>query len=267
MLADKAVRSGIRLYGYDNFFKQGVLHLLITRMLLQQTEEDRFQQDREVSGFKLNKYSFCDSMNILDQSFYTRPNVCTIARQLLGKVLITQWEGVITAARIVETEAYAGVTDKASHAYGGRRTARTEIMYTKGGAAYVYLCYGIHHLFNVVTNKEDIPHAVLVRAAEPLTGTEIMLQRTGKKKPDHSLTRGPGNVSKALGIFTHHSGLGLTDSSIRIADDGFRLRSSQIITTARIGVDYAGADALLPYRFLIKDNPYVSGKRNEPVIP
>lgn len=196
----------------------------------------------------------------LPPSFYQRKNVLQIAKELLGKVIVTKWGNIITSARIVETEAYAGKTDKASHAHGGRRTGRNEIMYAEGGVAYVYLCYGIHHLFNVVTNKDEIPHAILIRAGEPVTGVEEMLRRTGKKKPDNSLTRGPGNLSKALGIYTRHSCISLLDDSLFIADDGFVYKKKEIAVSPRIGVDYAGDDALLPYRFFIKGNPFVSGK-------
>ena len=199
-------------------------------------------------------------MRKLPLSFYQRTNVLEIAKDLLGKILITKFDGVTTSARIVECEAYAGVIDKASHAAGGRRTARNEIMYGKGGFAYVYLCYGIHHLFNVVTNSEDIPHAVLIRAAEPLKGINKMLERTGKEKLNNTLTRGPGNVSKALGIYTTHSGLSLLSKNLFIADDDFVFNKTEILTSPRIGVDYAGNDALLPYRFYIKGNPFVSGK-------
>jgi DNA-3-methyladenine glycosylase len=135
-------------------------------------------------------------------------------------------------------------------------------MYQKGGAAYIYLCYGIHHLFNVVTSAAAIPHAVLIRAVEPLEGIGIMLQRTGKKKLDETLTRGPGNVAKALGLFRHHTGSDLLGEEIFIVDDGFRVAPQNIIAGKRIGVDYAGEDALLPYRFIVKGNPYVSGKKN-----
>lgn len=197
----------------------------------------------------------------LPVSFYRQKNVCTIAKALIGKVLVSSFNRIVTAGRIVETEAYNGVIDKASHAWGGRRTNRTEIMYAEGGLAYVYLCYGIHHLFNVVTNVAGVPHAVLVRGVEPLAGIDVMLQRTGKIKPDHSLTRGPGNVSKALGIYTQHTGLDLRGKELFIVDDGFAVKPSQVIATPRIGVDYAGEDALLPYRFILKDNPYVSGKK------
>jgi DNA-3-methyladenine glycosylase len=197
----------------------------------------------------------------LDHSFYDRKDVTRIAKELLGKVLVTKFNGDITSGRIVETEAYAGAVDKASHAYGYRRTARTEVMFGNPATAYVYLCYGIHHLFNVVTNKKDIPHAILIRAIEPVDGVDKMLSRTGKIGLDHTLTKGPGNVSRALGIFTYHTGTSLLSDELFIGDDGFRLKQNQILTTTRIGVDYAAEDSLLPYRFIVKDNPYVSGKR------
>ena len=197
----------------------------------------------------------------LPNTFYRQKNVCAVAKGLIGKVLVTHFKGVITAGRIVETEAYNGVADKASHAWNGRRTQRTETMYLEGGVAYVYLCYGIHHLFNVVTNEADIPHAVLLRAVEPILGIETMLKRTGKVKLDYSLTRGPGNMSKSMGILVKHNALGLQSDELSIVDDGFSVRPSQILATPRIGVDYAGEDALLPYRFILKDNPYVSGKK------
>lgn len=200
-------------------------------------------------------------MSKLDYSFYNRSNVVSIARELLGKILVTRWDGAITSGRIVETEAYRGVTDRASHAWNGRRTKRTEIMYGNGGNGYVYLCYGIHQLFNVVTNVKEIPHAVLIRALEPMQGIETMLQRRGKQKPGYPLTSGPGNLSAALGIFTKHSGISLLGDEIFIMDDGFRLHKKDIVATTRIGVDYAGEDALLPYRFFIRGNTHVSGKK------
>jgi len=200
-------------------------------------------------------------MKKLESGFYQRKNVLVVARELLGKILVTNWEGDVTSGRIVECEAYNGITDRASHAVGGRRTARNEIMYGAGGFSYVYLCYGIHHLFNVVTNLQDVPHAILIRAVEPVEGIEEMLLRTGKKKPDHTLTRGPGNVSKALGIYTKHNGIFLSDEKLFIADDGKKYKRSDIVASPRIGVDYAGEDAKLPYRFYVRGNPYVSGKK------
>ncbi len=201
-------------------------------------------------------------MKKLPAAFYHRSNVVGIGKELLGKLLITHFEGRYTAGRIAETEAYNGLADKASHSYGGRRTKRTEIMYADGGIAYVYLCYGIHHLFNVVTNVKDTPHAILIRAIEPVAGIEIMLARMKKNKLDNTVGRGPGNVSKALGIATIHTGLSLLANDIYIADDGMVVKPSQIETTPRIGVDYAAEDALLPYRFYIKGSPYVSGQRS-----
>jgi DNA-3-methyladenine glycosylase len=199
-------------------------------------------------------------MEKLPIEFYQRSNVLKIAKDLLGKVLVTKWDKIVTSARILETEAYAGVTDRASHAYGARRTKRNEIMYAHGGHAYVYLCYGIHHLFNVVTNFHDIPHAILIRAGEPLEGVKEMLNRTGKERLDSTLTRGPGNLSKALGIRTTHSGLSLQGKKIFIADDGFRYKRKEIVASPRIGVGYAGPHALWDYRFFIKGNPFISGK-------
>lgn len=197
----------------------------------------------------------------LDADFYKRDDVTAIAKELLGKILVTKWDKVTTSGRIVEVEAYEGAIDRASHAYGGRRTARNEPMYGEGGIAYVYLCYGIHHLFNVVTASKDKPHAVLIRALEPMLGVDLMLERTGKLKLDKTLTRGPGNLSKALGIHTKHSGMDLRGDKLYIIDDGFRYPAESIAASARIGVDYAGSHALWPYRFYIKGHPNVSGKQ------
>jgi len=198
-------------------------------------------------------------MNILPLHFYERADVVSLARELLGKLLVTNFEDSRTSGRIVETEAYAGGDDKASHAWRGR-TPRTEVMFGPAGRAYVYLCYGIHQMFNIVTNVEGIPHAILIRALEPVEGIDIMLQRTSKKTADHSLTRGPGNVGKAMGFHTSQCGLLLHSEELFIADDKFQLKPSQIGSSERIGVDYAGDDARLHYRFFIKGNPYVSGK-------
>lgn len=203
------------------------------------------------------------SLKILKRAFYDRPDVLEVAKDLLGKIICTSFNGVLTSARIVETEAYNGIYDKASHAYGARNTSRTAVMFGEPGHAYVYLCYGIHHLFNIVTNKTGTPHAVLIRAAEPVEGIDKMLERTGKIKADHRLTSGPGNVSKALGINTGHTGYSLIQPPIWIADDNTIIDPSSIIATKRIGVDYAAEDALLPYRFFIKGNKHVSGNKRQ----
>ena len=199
-------------------------------------------------------------MKKLSLDFYRRKNVLQIATDLLGKVFVTNFDGKTTSGRIVETEAYNGIFDKAAHSYGGRRTNRNEVMYADGGMSYVFLCYGIHHLFNVVTNTKERPHAVLIRALEPLRGIDEMLYRVRKLKLDNSLTRGPGNLSKALGITTKYNAVTLRSKELFIADDGFEYTKREIGISPRIGVDYAGEDALLPYRFFVKGNPYVSGK-------
>lgn len=186
-------------------------------------------------------------METLARDFYLQSDVVEVARLLLGKLLVTRFDGVVTSGVITETEAYAGITDRASHAFGGRRTARTEVMYHNGGTAYVYFCYGMHSLFNVVTNIEGIPHAVLIRAIQPMEGVETMLERANKSKVDKSFANGPGKVAKILGINTTHTDLDLCNSEIEIFDIG--KMPSTIISSPRIGVDYAGEDALLPYRF------------------
>ena len=198
----------------------------------------------------------------LDHSFYDRKNVVQIARELLGKILVTQFDGVRTSGRIVETEAYNGVKDRASHAFGGRRTTRSEHIYGGPGTVYVYIVYGLHYLFNVVTNKKDTPHAVLIRALEPMEGINYMLKRAGKPIPDYTLTKGPGNLARALGISKMHTGSNLFSQEIFIEDDGLRYKKDQIVITPRIGVDYAGTDAQLPYRFIVKGNPYISAKKS-----
>ncbi len=170
-------------------------------------------------------------MNKLPISFYERSDVLQIAKELLGKILVTNFSNICTAGRIVETEAYAGEIDKASHAYGGRRTNRTEVMFGAPATAYVYLCYGIHHLFNVVTNRQGIPHAVLIRALEPISGIEDMLRRAGKAKADYTLTKGPGNVSKIMGIRTNHTGTSLLGDEIYIADRGYHSAANQLLAT------------------------------------
>ncbi len=195
---------------------------------------------------------------MLPETFYRRTDVVQIARELLGKVLVTKFEGMVTSGTIVETEAYAGVLDKASHAYGGRRTNRTEIMYLPGGVSYVYLIYGIHHLFNVVTDEADIPQAVLIRGLEPVEGVEHMLARRGKTKLDRTLTAGPGALAAALGIHRMHTGISLQGPDTYIEDPGIIVPEADIVSTTRIGVGYAQEDALLPYRFYQAGNRWVS---------
>jgi DNA-3-methyladenine glycosylase len=193
----------------------------------------------------------------LSKDFYTREDVTLVARQLLGKVLCTEIDGIYTSGMIVETEAYSQ-REKACHAFGGKRTTRTEIFYNDGGLSYVYLCYGIHYLFNVITNWNHTADAVLIRAIEPLEGTEDMLLRRGMDKMAYRIAAGPGSVCKAMGIDKTHNGLDLTDKEIWIEDRGISYKKSQIIASPRVGVDYAGEDAKLPWRYRVKDNLWVS---------
>ena len=199
-------------------------------------------------------------MSKLPANFYERGDVLTISRELLGKVLCTQFDDNLTSGIIVETEAYAGKTDRASHAYGGRRTRRTEVMYATGGTTYIYLCYGIHHLFNVVTNREGIPHAILIRAIEPLEGIDIMLKRRNMKKLLPRLTAGPGMLSQSLGISIYNSGISLLDNQIWIEDNSNNspIGDFKIISSPRVGCEYAEEDANNPWRFRIFGNPWVS---------
>lgn len=197
----------------------------------------------------------------LPDSFYRNKDVVLIARSLLGKVLVTSFDGVLTSGIITETEAYAGTTDRASHAYANRPTTRTEVMYANGGVAYVYLCYGIHHLFNVVTNVPDVPHAVLIRAIQPLEGIETMLARRNKAALSPVFTAGPGALAMAMGIHTRHSGLSLSGDTIYIEDRGIIVPDTEIAAATRVGVAYAAEDALLPYRFYIMNNKYISKEK------
>lgn len=191
-------------------------------------------------------------MKKLPKSFYLNENVLEVSEQLLGKILCTNVDGVLTSGKIVETEAYNGISDKASHAFGNKRTKRTEIMFGEGGFSYVYLCYGIYSLFNVVTNQKEIPQAVLIRAIEPIDGIDKMLERRGKTKLDQTLTSGPGILTQALGINFHkHSGLDLLKDEIWIESRGVEISKNEILKSPRVGVDYAGEFSSLPWRFRI----------------
>ena len=188
----------------------------------------------------------------LTLSFYLHSNVEELGRLLLGKLLFTKIDSApITGGIIVETESYKGVDDKACHAFGGKKTDRNKFMYRQGGCAYIYLCYGMHHLLNVVTNKKDIPHAILIRAIKPTLGIETMLKRRGKKKLQRSLTAGPGALTQALGINLKQNGVSFLSSSLWI-EHGKNIKKSDIIRSPRVGVSYAKEDAFLPLRFRIK---------------
>jgi len=191
-------------------------------------------------------------------SFYQNTDVNSLAVQLLGKQLFTLIDGRLTGGTIVETEAYNGIEDKASHAYGGRLTNRTSIMYQPGGVSYVYLCYGIHHLFNVVTAPEGVPHAVLIRGVEPVAGLDVMLERRNMAALKPNLTAGPGALAKALGIDKVLNAKDLLGDEIWIEDNGVIVPGSSVVASPRVGVDYAGDHALLPWRYYIKGNKFVS---------
>lgn len=193
----------------------------------------------------------------LPREFYTRANVLTVARELLGKLLVVPSEdGTRVSGMIVETEAYRGPKDRASHAFGGRRTKRTETMYGPGGTAYVYFVYGMYYQFNVVTNERETPHAVLIRALEPVDGLELMRQRR-HNQPDHNLTNGPGKLCIALGIDRRLDCADLLRADVWI-EEGERLTSRRIASGPRIGIDYAEEWVGKPWRFWIRGNRFVS---------
>ena len=201
-------------------------------------------------------------MKRLSKDFFAREDVVAISRELIGKFLVTNFDGEKTSGMVIETEAYNGIIDKASHAYNGRRTARNEVMYGPSGMSYVYLCYGIHHLFNIVTNIKDVPHAVLIRAIIPKDGLDVMLKRRNMKSVTKKFSDGPGTISHALGIRKSHSGVSLSSKLIWVEDRGVWFDKKDIMAGPRIGVDYAGKDALLPYRFRLKENK-ISELRHE----
>lgn len=197
-------------------------------------------------------------INKLPLAYFLQEDVVHLAKDLVGKKVFTNFNGELTGGIITETEAYRGFNDKACHANNGKRTPRTEIMFHEGGKAYMYLCYGIHHLFNIVTSTQNNAAAVLIRAIQPLVGLETMLARRNKNKLTPTLTSGPGNVSKALGLNLSHYGHSLTadDFWLETSDDP----STEVAPSTRIGVDYAGEDALLPWRFYMKNNEFITKK-------
>lgn len=193
---------------------------------------------------------------VLNKGFYLRNSVTRIAQDLLGKGLFTRISGKITGGMIVEVEAYSW-KERGCHAYKNRMTARNAVMFGHGGHAYVYLCYGIHHLFNVVTNREGTADAVLVRALQPLEGIDLMSKRVNNQSTDR-ITSGPGKLTRALGIDRKHNGITLASDKIWLTDLGSKVSRKDIMQSPRIGIDYAGKDALLPWRFTIADNPWIS---------
>lgn len=194
----------------------------------------------------------------IPRSFYNRNDVVQISKDLIGKVLCTRFNNTLTTGKIVETEAYDGRNDKACHAHLNRRTKRTEVMYGPPGHAYIYLCYGIHHLFNIVTNKEGLADAVLVRAIEPIDGKREMVKRRGKDEFGPPVGNGPGILSQALNITTDFDGVDLTGDTIWIEDHNFDVPPQNIVASKRIGIDYAEEDADLLWRFTLNGSKWVS---------
>ena len=195
--------------------------------------------------------------NKLPKNNYLGRDVVKMARNLLGKKLWTNFNNHLTAGIIVEVEAYCGATDAACHAFPDKKTPRTKIMYETGGLAYVYLVYGMHHLFNIVTNVEGKADAVLIRAIEPCEGEELMKVRRQRQQRDKLLSGGPARLTQALGITVDDNKTNLQGDKIWLTE-GKIYQDKNIVTSTRIGVEYAGEDALLEWRFHIKDNKFVS---------
>jgi DNA-3-methyladenine glycosylase len=195
---------------------------------------------------------------IIPVNYFLNDDALFIAEDLIGKYLFTTIDGQISGGIITETEAYKGTNDQASHAFGGKHTLRNEIMYAEGGVAYIYLCYGIHHLLNFVTNKANIPDAVLIRSIYPTHGEELMLQRSGKNHITPDIGKGPGKVTKLLGITLAENGIQIPSKKIWLEDRGAIIKKEDILRTPRIGVGYAKEDALLPYRFVLPSYSFKS---------
>lgn len=192
----------------------------------------------------------------LEVSFYKRNDVARIARELLGKALFTRQNGALTGGMIVETEAYSSI-ERGCHAYQNRKTKRNEVMFKAGGQAYVYLCYGIHNMFNVVTNSSGKADAVLIRALEPIRGIDLMLNRMNSID-QKKITSGPGKLTKAMGIDRTLNGVSLKSHRLWLEDIGCTIAMNNVVCSKRIGIDYAGKDALLPWRFTIKNSQWIS---------
>lgn len=197
---------------------------------------------------------------LLPKSFYTREDVLQVSQDLLGKILISQVDGHLTSGIIVETEAYRAPDDKASHAYQNNHTPRTETMFREGGCAYVYICYGIHHLFNVVTGPEGVAHVVLIRAVQPIVGESIMsLRRGGMGSDAVSLCNGPGKFTEAMAIRKAHDGINLMSRPSKIwIEDAPAIHTGAIISGPRVGMKTAAESSNLPWRYRIAANRWTS---------
>ena len=191
-------------------------------------------------------------------SYYKNSDTLELSKDILGKKLVTKVDNQITSGIIVESEAYLGVNDKASHAFDNKLTSRTSTMFEEGGISYIYLCYGMHSVFNIVTYNKGIPEAILIRAIKPIDGISMMCKRRNMKEKSYNLTNGPGKLSQALGITKKLNRQSLRGDDIWLEDIKISFKNNNILSSPRIGVDYAGTDAKLPYRFYIKNNKWVS---------
>ncbi|MDQ0206098.1 DNA-3-methyladenine glycosylase [Alkalicoccobacillus murimartini] len=189
----------------------------------------------------------------LNQAFYEQPTLM-LAKQLLGTLLVHESDEGTTIGRIVETEAYLGIEDQAAHSFGGRRTKRTEIMFGAPGVVYTYVMH-THCLFNIVSNRENVPEAVLIRAIEPVQGEDLMVKRRGAERQGRVLTNGPGKLTKAMGITMAHYGQTLNEGSLYVIEGDL---PSDISVGKRIGIDNSGDARDYPYRFWETGNSYVS---------
>lgn len=194
----------------------------------------------------------------LTNAFYQGDDVVTISRELLGKSLFVNTEDQITGGIIVETEAYRGPEDLGSHAYNNRRTPRNEIMYSAGGVVYMYICYGIHDMLNIVTGKQNTAHAVLIRALKPTIGLDIMRERRKVHNDDNRLCRGPGALAKALALRKVHNGISLQQDEIWIEDHGLIIPDNEIVAGPRIGLNIEEPYKSIAWRFYKKGDPNVS---------
>ncbi len=205
-------------------------------------------------------------MKKLKRSFYSR-NTLQVAEELLGKYLVRKLQDKLLIGKIVEVEAYMGEDDKAAHSYGGRRTERNEVMYGEAGHIYVYFIYGMHYCFNVITERVNVPRGVLVRALEPIEGLELMALNRYKKSLEEltnrevkNLTNGPAKLCAAFNITRDHNGMDICKDEIYIAEEEKNKENFEVVRTTRINIDYAEEARFYPWRFYIKDNPYVSKK-------
>lgn len=194
----------------------------------------------------------------LPESFYQNDDVVSLSQKLLGKYLFTRVDGELTGGIIVETEAYRGPEDVGSHAYNHRRTSRNDIMYSKGGVVYMYICYGIHDMLNIVTGREGESHAILIRALEPTDGLEVMRKRRGFDNDDKRLCKGPGALAKALGLKKVHNGTSLQGDSIWIESRGYEPDTEDVIARPRIGLNIEEPYKSIPWRFYIRSNKFIS---------